>query len=138
MTALTKRQQAVLDYVRQSIAERGYPPTRLEICERFGFSSANAAHYHLSALERKGYLHREPHTSRGLTLTEPNPVSTTGRLTAALLALAERSRETIAAFDAWDMSGPNEAATAWSRAQAGIYSERQALSEVDAALKGGE
>jgi repressor LexA len=66
MQGLTERQQMVLDYIRQSIVDRGYPPTLREIGARMGIRSTNGVNDHLRALERKGYLTREDMKSRAL------------------------------------------------------------------------
>ena len=63
---LTDRQQQVLHYIRQSIHERGYPPTLREIGAHMGIRSTNGVNDHLRALERKGYLTREDMKSRAL------------------------------------------------------------------------
>lgn len=69
MQGLTERQQMVLDYIRQSITERGYPPTLREIGSKMGIRSTNGVNDHLRALERKGYLTREDMKSRALRPT---------------------------------------------------------------------
>ncbi|AUX23687.1 ArsR family transcriptional regulator [Sorangium cellulosum] len=66
MQGLTERQQQVLHYIRQSISERGYPPTLREIGAHMGIRSTNGVNDHLRALERKGYLTREDMKSRAL------------------------------------------------------------------------
>jgi repressor LexA len=70
MQGLTKRQEQTLDFIRQSINERGYPPTLREIGEYMGIRSTNGVNDHLRALERKGYLRREDMKSRALKLVE--------------------------------------------------------------------
>lgn len=62
----------VLDFIRQSIADRGYPPTLREIGARMGIRSTNGVNDHLRALERKGYLTREDMKSRALRPTGVN------------------------------------------------------------------
>lgn len=77
MQGLTKRQAQTLDYIRQSIEERGYPPTLREIGEYMGIRSTNGVNDHLRALERKGYLRREDMKSRALRLVnEPDKAKT--------------------------------------------------------------
>src|SRR5882762_8386568 len=70
---LTQRQQMVLDFIRQSIADRGYPPTLREIGARMGIRSTNGVNDHLRALERKGYLTREDMKSRALRPKDLDP-----------------------------------------------------------------
>ena len=76
---LTKRQSLVLDFIRESIEERGYPPTIREIGERLKIKSTNGVNDHLKALERKGYITREDMKSRALRpvdmpLRPPTPI----------------------------------------------------------------
>src|SRR5277367_1643162 len=75
MQGLTQRQQMVLDFIRQSITDRGYPPTLREIGARMGIRSTNGVNDHLRALERKGYLTREDMKSRALRPTDLSPQS---------------------------------------------------------------
>jgi len=77
MQGLTQRQQMVLDFIRQSIQDRGYPPTLREIGARMGIRSTNGVNDHLRALERKGYLTREDMKSRALRPTNLAPVGGT-------------------------------------------------------------
>src|SRR6185312_9725294 len=73
MQGLTDRQQQVLHYIRQSINERGYPPTLREIGAHMGIRSTNGVNDHLRALERKGYLTREDMKSRALRPRDLDP-----------------------------------------------------------------
>ena len=80
MQGLTARQEQVLRYIRQSIIDRGYPPTLREIGAHMGIKSTNGVNDHLRALERKGYLTREDMKSRALRpkdmeFSAPTPVS---------------------------------------------------------------
>lgn len=70
MSALTARQQAILDFIRQYMAEEGLPPTRAEIGAAFGFASPNAAESHLKALAQKGAIRLESGSARGIRLPE--------------------------------------------------------------------
>jgi repressor LexA len=66
---LTKRQNQILTFVSEHIDNSGFPPTRNELSEYFGFRSPNAAESHLRALEKKGVIRIERGRSRGITLT---------------------------------------------------------------------
>lgn len=70
MRGLTPRQQQVLEFIRSSIRERGYPPTLREIGQHMGIRSTNGVNDHLRALEHKGYLTREDMKSRSLRPTD--------------------------------------------------------------------
>lgn len=78
MQGLTQRQQMVLDFIRQSIHDRGYPPTLREIGARMGIRSTNGVNDHLRALERKGYLKREDMKSRALRPTDLGTIDLPG------------------------------------------------------------
>jgi repressor LexA len=75
---LTDRQKAILDFITQSIEERGYPPTLREIGEHFGIRSTNGVNDHLRALEKKGHLQREDLKSRALRPVGMQPASAAG------------------------------------------------------------
>src|SRR3954453_5049180 len=75
MEGRTQHQQMVLDFIRQSISDRGYPPTLREIGARMGIRSTNGVNDHLRALERKGYLTREDMKSRALRPTTTHDVA---------------------------------------------------------------
>ena len=68
MNRLTGRQEQILDYIKDYLAETGFPPTRSEIAQEMGFRSPNAAEEHLRALARKGAIEMLPGTSRGIRL----------------------------------------------------------------------
>jgi repressor LexA len=69
MQKLTDRQRMVLEFICDSIDDRGYPPTLREIGMKLGIRSTNGVNDHLRALERKGYLTREDMKSRTLRPT---------------------------------------------------------------------
>jgi repressor LexA len=66
---LTGIQRKVLDYVIEQKIERGYPPTLAEIAANFNYKNRATVQQHIKAIERKGYLKRNPGISRGLELT---------------------------------------------------------------------
>lgn len=67
---LTRRQQEILNFIRDRIAADGMPPTRAEIAAAFGFASPNAAESHLRALAQKGVIRLESGSARGIRLTQ--------------------------------------------------------------------
>jgi repressor LexA len=68
-TGLTDRQLEVIRFIAREIEERGYPPTIREIGEALDIASTNGVNDHLKALEKKGYLQRDPAKSRALIPT---------------------------------------------------------------------
>lgn len=69
MTALTERQQAVLTFINEHVAAKGYAPTLREIGAHMGIRSTNGVSDYLDALERKGYLKRDDMKARGIVLS---------------------------------------------------------------------
>jgi repressor LexA len=67
-TGLTRRQQAILDVIRDSVERRGYPPSIREICESAGLASTSSVAHQLTMLERKGFLRRDPNRPRAVDM----------------------------------------------------------------------
>jgi repressor LexA len=63
-----QRAEKILAYIRETVAERGYPPSVREIAEAVGLASTSAVHHHLTKLEREGRLTKEATRSRALSL----------------------------------------------------------------------
>ena len=142
MQRLTERQQQVLEYIRSSIAHRGYPPTLREIGAHMGIRSTNGVNDHLRALERKGYLTREDMKSRALRPrdagVEPAPssdfdaepelvdVPVLGRVAAGVPILAEENVLDTVRIDRTLIRGGREVfglrVTGDSMIDAGIFS----------------
>ncbi|MBW1916421.1 MAG: repressor LexA [Deltaproteobacteria bacterium] len=106
MRALTDRQRAVLTFIEEFCHQQGYPPTVREVAAHFGIQPRAAAD-HLSALKRKGYLHREPGRSRGLALRSRSLGNTVevpllGQIAAGRpLWAVEQIEDTIPLPEAW-------------------------------------
>lgn len=66
MKQLTDKQQRMLQHIRDFVDENGYPPTVRQIQSALAISSTSVVDYNLNALQREGYLRRDPETSRGL------------------------------------------------------------------------
>ncbi|MEV6321820.1 transcriptional repressor LexA [Nocardia sp. NPDC051787] len=60
------RQRKVLEVIRTSVSERGYPPSIREIGDAVGLTSTSSVAHQLRALERKGYLRRDPNRPRAV------------------------------------------------------------------------
>jgi repressor LexA len=104
---LTDRQRAILQFVAETVSERGYPPSVREIGEALGLASSSTVHSHLHALQRKGYLRIDPSKPRAIELlydaeTElpreraaARSVPLLGRIAAGAPILAEENVEEI-------------------------------------------
>ncbi|MHD0397796.1 transcriptional repressor LexA [Staphylococcus simulans] len=68
MTELTKRQSEIYEYIKQVVHTKGYPPSVREIGEAVGLASSSTVHGHLSRLESKGYIRRDPTKPRAIEI----------------------------------------------------------------------
>jgi repressor LexA len=70
---LTARQREVLEIIERHMQERGYPPSVREIGEAVGLTSPSTVHAHLAALQKRGYLRRDPTKPRAIEVRwDPN------------------------------------------------------------------
>ncbi|MBM3690346.1 MAG: transcriptional repressor LexA [Actinobacteria bacterium] len=75
---LTARQRDILDVIRRTVDERGYPPSVREIGEAVGLMSPSSVAHQLGVLEKKGLLRRDPHRPRALVVADPEAGDPTG------------------------------------------------------------
>src|SRR5580693_1549705 len=88
---LTWRQRKILRTIRESVQQRGYPPSMLEIGAAVGLTSTSSVSYQLRTLQRKGYLHRDVGRARTMELRLPGrpPIRPEGSVTGSTRAEAE-------------------------------------------------
>lgn len=67
---ISPKQEQILDYIKEEILKRGYPPTVREICEKVGLKSTSSVHSHLSTLENNGYIRRDPTKPRAIEIVD--------------------------------------------------------------------
>ncbi|WP_016934337.1 transcriptional repressor LexA [Rhodococcus sp. R1101] len=72
-TGLTERQRRVLEVIRDSVSERGYPPSIREIGDAVGLNSTSSVAHQLRTLERKGFLRRDPNRPRAVDVRGLEP-----------------------------------------------------------------
>jgi repressor LexA len=115
-SALTERQRTILNVIRASVTDRGYPPSIREIGDAVGLTSTSSVAHQLRTLERKGYLRRDPNRPRAVdvrgsddaatpppvtevagsdALPEPTYVPVLGRIAAGGPILAEEAVEDV-------------------------------------------
>ncbi|MDQ0161837.1 transcriptional repressor LexA [Bacillus alveayuensis] len=70
MTKLSKRQQEILNFIKEEVRKKGYPPSVREIGEAVGLASSSTVHGHLSRLESKGLIRRDPTKPRAIEILE--------------------------------------------------------------------
>ncbi|PXW86087.1 repressor LexA [Streptohalobacillus salinus] len=66
MHTLSKRQEAILNYIKEQVQLKGYPPSVREIGQAVGLASSSTVHGHLSRLEKKGFIRRDPTKPRAI------------------------------------------------------------------------
>ena len=63
---ITNKQREVLEYLKQQVLQKGYPPSVREICDAVGLKSTSSVHAHLESLERNGYIRKDPTKPRAI------------------------------------------------------------------------
>jgi repressor LexA len=100
MDELTPRQQRILEVIRRTVQERGYPPTVREIGEAVGLTSSSSVHAQLANLQRKGLLRKDAARPRAIEVAGARPrgagavsIPVLGRIAAGAPVLAEEHIE---------------------------------------------
>jgi repressor LexA len=107
MEDVTPRQRRILDYIRRTVQDRGYPPTVREIGEAVGLTSSSSVHAQLANLQRKGMLRKDPSRPRAIEIAGTRPrgagavsVPVLGRVAAGAPVLADEHIEEYVAVPA--------------------------------------
>jgi len=82
-TGLTPRQQRVLNVIRDSIEQRGFPPSMREIGDLVGLTSSSSVSHQLKVLEEKGFLRRDPNRPRAIEVFLPEIMAARRSISAA-------------------------------------------------------
>lgn len=99
---LTAKQEQILKCIKQSLKDKGYPPSVRELCLAVGLSSTSTVHSHLNTLEKKGYIRRDPSKPRTIEVLDEevnwlsdyvNAVPILGKVTAGAPILAVENIE---------------------------------------------
>ena len=99
---ITDKQKEILEYIKEMILKKGYPPAVREICEAVHLKSTSSVHSHLESLEKNGYIRRDPTKPRtieildddfALTKRELVNVPVIGTVAAGVPILAEQNIE---------------------------------------------
>ena len=69
---ISLKQKEILEYIKEEILKRGYPPTVREICETVNLRSTSSVHSHLEKLEKNGYIRRDPTKPRAIEIVDDN------------------------------------------------------------------
>ncbi|WP_408071156.1 transcriptional repressor LexA [Butyrivibrio sp. JL13D10] len=97
---ISEKQQEILDFIKEKILDKGYPPTVREICETVHLKSTSSVHSHLETLEKNGYIKRDPTKPRTIEIcddsfnmirTEMVNIPVVGQVAAGTPILAEQN-----------------------------------------------
>ena len=69
---ISKKQEEILEYIKNEILNRGFPPAVREICEAVHLKSTSSVHAHLETLEKNGYIRRDPTKPRAIEILDDN------------------------------------------------------------------
>lgn len=69
---ISKKQSEILEYMKNEIINRGFPPSVREICEAVNLKSTSSVHSHLETLEKNGYIRRDPTKPRAIEIVDDN------------------------------------------------------------------
>lgn len=67
---ISAKQQEILEFIKEEILKRGYPPAVREICEAVHLKSTSSVHSHLETLEKNGYIRRDPTKPRAIEIVD--------------------------------------------------------------------
>lgn len=67
---ISAKQQEILDYIKEEILKKGYPPAVRDICEAVHLKSTSSVHAHLETLEKNGYIRRDPTKPRAIEIID--------------------------------------------------------------------
>ena len=69
---ITAKQSEILEYIKNQIINKGYPPSVRDICEAVHLKSTSSVHAHLETLEKNGYIRRDPTKPRAIEIIDDN------------------------------------------------------------------
>ncbi|GMK46052.1 MULTISPECIES: transcriptional repressor LexA [Paenibacillus] len=74
MSKISNRQQSILEFIKNEVRDKGYPPSVREIGEAVGLASSSTVHGHLDRLEKKGLIRRDPTKPRAIEILDQDGV----------------------------------------------------------------
>jgi len=134
---LSSKQQHIIDFIRNFLADRGYPPSIRDIVTGCAISSTSVVDYNLKILEKAGYIRRHPEVSRGIELL------TRSRLQVPIIGqIAAGEPIPVPTPDTWDITASSEALEVTqdlTRGREGVYALKvRGSSMVDALINDGD
>ena len=139
---ISSKQQEILDYIKDEILKRGYPPAVREICEAVNLKSTSSVHSHLETLEKNGYIRRDSTKPRAIEICDDNfqmvrtemvSLPVVGRVAAGEPILAEENVERVPHGESFVLNVKGD-----SMINAGIFSGDQIFVNVCNTAKNGD
>jgi len=142
MKGLLSKQQHIIDFIRQFLVDRGYPPTIRDIVSGCGVSSTSVVDYNLNRLEKEGYIRRHREVSRGIELLARFPVLGHRYQVPIIGQIAAGEPIPVPTPDTWDVVASSETMEVTedlTRGREGVYALKvKGSSMVDALINDGD
>ncbi len=142
MKVLLSKQQHIIDFIRQFLVDRGYPPTIRDIVSGCGISSTSVVDYNLNILEKGGYIRRHREISRGIELLARAAVLEHRYQVPVIGQIAAGEPIPVPASDMWDVAASSETLEVTEgliRGRGGVYALKvKGSSMVDALINDGD
>ncbi|HAF26118.1 MAG TPA: transcriptional repressor LexA [Lachnospiraceae bacterium] len=99
---ISSKQQEILEYIKEQILKKGYPPAVREICDAVHLKSTSSVHSHLETLEKNGYIRRDPTKPRAIEIVDDSfqmirrdmtSIPVVGQVAAGMPILADQNIE---------------------------------------------
>ena len=142
MRALSSKQEHIVNFIHQFLADRGYPPSIRDIVSGCGISSTSVVDYNLRILEREGYIRRHPEVSRGIGLPARSPALRSLVQVPIIGQIAAGEPIPVPAPDTWDVTASSETLEVTgdlTQGKEGVYALKvKGSSMVDALISDGD
>lgn len=142
MGVLSPKRQRLIDFIHRFLRDNCYPPTIRDIQNGCGISSTSVVDYHLTILEKEGYIRRHHEVSRGIEVLTRSPDSLSRLQIPVIGQIAAGKPIPVPAPDTWDVTAAAdtmEITADLTRGRGGIYALKvKGLSMVDALINDGD
>ncbi len=142
MKVLLSKQQHIIDFIRQFLVDRSYPPTIRDIVSGCGISSTSVVDYNLNILEKRGYIRRHREISRGIELLARSSVLGHWRQVPIIGQIAAGEPIPVPTPDTWNVAASSETLEVTEdliRGREGVYALKvKGSSMVDALINDGD
>jgi len=142
MKVLSSRQKQIIDFLRNYLVDRGYPPSIRDIASGCGISSTSVVNYNLNILEREGYIRRHPEVSRGIELLTWSSTLRSRVQVPIIGRIAAGEPIPVPTPDTWDVTASSETLEVpgdLTRGREGVYALKvSGSSMVDALINDGD